>query len=88
MNQESNTAYFPSRVLYTMIRVGDLERFLAFYCGDMGIRILRRETFTEDRFALVFGGYDAASPNALIELTYNWDDDSYEHGTGYGHVAL
>ena len=37
---------------------------------------------------MVFIGYGDVSTNAVIELTYNWDKDSYEHGTGYGHVAL
>jgi lactoylglutathione lyase len=49
---------------------------------------VRRETFPEARFTLVFMGYGEASSHALIELTWNWDKKSYSHGTGYGHVAL
>lgn len=78
----------PSRILYTMIRVGDLKRSMAFYSDLLGMHELRRETFTEGRFTLVFLGYGEESPHAYIELTYNWDQDSYEIGTGYGHVAL
>ncbi|MCG7984637.1 lactoylglutathione lyase [Candidatus Thiodiazotropha endoloripes] len=78
----------PSRILYTMIRVSDLDRSVAFYRDLLGMRELRRETFTEGRFTLVFMGYEEVSPHAWIELTYNWDQDSYELGTGYGHVAL
>jgi len=76
----------PSRILYTMIRVGDLDRSLHFYRDALGMRELRRETFTDARFTLVFIGYDDG--NALIELTHNWDDDGYSHGSGYGHIAL
>ena len=76
----------PSRILYTMIRVGDLDRSLRFYHEALGMRELRRETFTDARFTLVFIGYDDG--NALIELTHNWDDDGYSHGSGYGHIAL
>lgn len=79
---------FPNRILYTMLRVSDLERSLTFYREALGMRELRRETFTEGRFTLVFIGYGDETTNAVIELTYNWDDDVYTHGTGYGHIAL
>ena len=88
MNHENTLSVMPSRILYTMIRVGDLDRSVVFYRNALGMRELRRETFTEERFTLVFVGYGDEASNALIELTYNWDEDSYEHGTGYGHVAL
>lgn len=78
----------PTRILYTMIRVGDLERSIAFYRDALGMCELRRETFPEARFTLVFIGYDAYSPHALLELTWNWDESEYTHGSGYGHVAL
>lgn len=88
MNGKTTSKALASRLLYTMLRVGDLERTLEFYCDNLGMREFKRETFTEGRFTLVFIGYNDSSPNALIELTYNWDDDEYQHGTGYGHVAL
>jgi len=71
-----------------MIRVGDLDRSITFYRDVLGMREVKRETFTEGRFTLVFMGYgdDASSPT--IELTYNWDQDIYSHGSGYGHMAL
>ena len=79
---------FPSRILYTMLRVTDFDRSIAFYRDGLGMCDLRRETFTEGRFTLVFIGYGTEASNAVIELTYNWDEDEYAHGTGYGHVAL
>lgn len=85
LQTQSNT---PTHVLYTMIRVGNLERSIDFYCNALGMKEVRRETFTEARFTLVFVGYGNAAPNSLIELTFNWDQDNYQHGTGYGHVAL
>lgn len=78
----------PERILYTMIRVGDLDRSIAFYRDALGMTELRRETFTEGRFTLVFIGYGDEASNAVIELTHNWDQDRYDLGTGYGHVAL
>ena len=78
----------PSRILYTMLRVSNLERSIAFYRDALGMTELRRETFTQGRFTLVFIGYGDDASNAVIELTYNWDEDSYELGTGYGHIAL
>jgi len=87
-NSKLNEASIPSRVLYTMVRVSDLELSIEFYKNILGMKELRRESFTEGRFTLVFIGYGDESTNAVIELTYNWDKDSYQHGTGYGHVAL
>ena len=88
MNDNTSVSPVPSRILYTMLRTSDLDRSLSFYREYLGMRELKRETFSEGRFTLVFIGYDDASPSALIELTYNWDDDGYTHGTGYGHLAL
>lgn len=78
----------PKRILYTMMRVGNLDRSLEFYRDALGMHELRRENFTEGRFTLVFIGYGNESSNAVIELTYNWDKDKYELGTSYGHIAL
>jgi lactoylglutathione lyase len=69
-----------------MVRVQDLDRSLRFYCGVLGMQEMRRETFTDAEFTLAFVGYD--NSDALIELTFNWGDNAYSHGTGYGHIAL
>jgi lactoylglutathione lyase len=71
-----------------MIRVADLNHSIEFYANALGMRELRRETFTEGRFTLVFIGYGDEASNTVIELTHNWDSNSYQHGTGYGHLAL
>jgi lactoylglutathione lyase len=84
----NNTANTPSRILYTMVRVSDLDRSIAFYRDALGMSEMRRETFSTARFTLVFMGYSGISNGATIELTYNWDAGDYTHGTGYGHVAL
>lgn len=78
----------PTRILYTMLRVGDLERSIAFYAVALGMHEARRETFPEGRFTLVFMGYGFNPSAPTIELTWNWDEISYQHGTGYGHIAL
>jgi lactoylglutathione lyase len=71
-----------------MLRVGDLERSLAFYTGPLGMKLLRRRDFPGGRFTLAFVGYGDESETAVLELTHNWDTKSYEIGTGYGHIAL
>lgn len=88
MSIENKSPEMPFRILYTMLRVGDLERSVDFYKNALGMHEIRRETFTEERFTLVFIGYGNAASDAVIELTYNWDQDNYEKGTGYGHIAL
>jgi len=71
-----------------MIRVGDLERSLRFYTEVLGMRLLRRQDYPEGKFTLAFVGYEDESSGAVIELTYNWDVDRYELGTGFGHIAI
>ena len=85
----SNTANTPSRLLYTMLRVGNLEQSIAFYRDALGMQELRRETFTRGRFTLVFMGYGSETRNAVIELTYNWDGDDAlpDDSRHFGHLA-
>jgi len=77
-----------SRLLYTMFRVRDLERSIAFYTGALGMRLLRRREYPEGRFTLAFVGYGDESTDAVIELTHNWDGQAYDHGTAFGHIAV
>ncbi|GHU28655.1 lactoylglutathione lyase [Betaproteobacteria bacterium] len=76
------------RILHTMIRVGNLERSLAFYTEVLGMRLLRRQDYPGGRFTLAFVGYGDESENTAIELTHNWDTTSYEIGNGFGHLAV
>lgn len=76
------------RILHTMIRVGNLDRSIAFYTEVLGMRLLRRNDYPEGRFTLAFVGYDEESESAVIELTFNWDTTSYDLGNGFGHIAL
>jgi lactoylglutathione lyase len=71
-----------------MLRVGDLDRSIGFYTGVLGMKLLRRQDYPDGKFTLAFVGYGDESDNAVIELTYNWDTDRYDLGTGYGHIAL
>ena len=76
------------RILHTMLRVGDLDRSLAFYTDVLGMRELRGQDYPSGRFTLAFVGYGPESGEAVLELTHNWDTSSYELGTGFGHVAI
>jgi lactoylglutathione lyase len=76
------------RLLHTMLRVGDLDRSLAFYTEVLGMRLLRRKDYPTGRFTLAFVGYGEESDHTVLELTHNWDISSYDLGDGYGHIAL
>ncbi|KXB29485.1 glyoxalase I [Dechloromonas denitrificans] len=76
------------RILHTMIRVGDLDRSIAFYTEILGMQLIRRQDYPEGRFTLAFVGYGPEDKEAVLELTHNWDTPSYELGNGYGHIAL
>ncbi|MCB1915374.1 MAG: lactoylglutathione lyase [Rhodocyclaceae bacterium] len=76
------------RLLHTMLRVGDLDRSIAFYTDILGMRLLRRKDYPDGRFTLAFVGYAPESEAAAIELTHNWDTPGYALGDGFGHIAV
>lgn len=77
------------RFLHTMLRVGNLQRSITFYTQVLGMQLLRTSDNPEYRYSLAFLGFEGGNPaQAELELTYNWDVDSYELGTAYGHIAL
>jgi lactoylglutathione lyase len=76
------------RILHTMLRVGDLEKSIAFYTDVLGMKVLRRKDYPEGRFTLAFVGYQDEAEGTVLELTHNWDTSKYDLGTGYGHIAI
>ena len=75
-------------ILHTMLRVGNLDRSIAFYTDILGMRLLRRQNYPDGRFTLAFVGYCEEESGAVLELTHNWDTSTYEIGNGFGHIAL
>ena len=76
------------RILHTMLRVGNLEQSIEFYTTVLGMKLLRQKDYPDGKFTLAFVGYGPESEHSVIELTYNWDTDHYDLGSGYGHIAL
>ena len=76
------------RLLHTMLRVGDLDRSIAFYTEILGMKLLRRRDYPEGKFTLAFVGYGDEADHSVIELTHNWDTKSYDLGNGFGHLAV
>jgi lactoylglutathione lyase len=76
------------KLLHTMLRVGNLDLSISFYCDILGMQLLRRKDYPDGKFTLAFVGYGDEQNNAVIELTHNWDTTAYELGNGFGHVAL
>ena len=77
-----------SRILHTMLRVGDLDRSLNFYTKILGMQLFRKEDYPDGHFTLAFVGYGDEHSSATIELTHNWGRETYELGSAYGHIAL
>jgi lactoylglutathione lyase len=75
-----------------MLRVGDLDRSIAFYTGVLDMKLLSRKDYPDGRFTLAFLGFDehagGTQQSAEIELTCNWGVERYEIGGGYGHIAI
>ena len=79
--------------LHTMVRIGNLDQALDFYCAKLGLIETRRVDNEKGRFTLIF----LAAPNdleqakttnaPLLELTLNWDETEYQGGRNFGHLA-
>lgn len=76
------------RMLHTMLRVGHLDRSLAFYQDVLNMKLLRKKDYPDGKFTLAFVGYGDEIDHTVIELTHNWDTESYDIGNGYGHIAI
>lgn len=75
------------KYLHTMIRVANLEVTLNFFVGALGFVEQRRFENEAGRYTLVFVAAPE-SPDAPVELTYNWDEEVYTGGRNFGHLAL
>lgn len=79
--------------LHTMVRIGNVEESLDFYCNKMGLVEVRRFDNEKGRFTLIFlvatGDQErfAQGSAPALELTYNWDEHEYSGGRNFGHLA-
>ena len=81
------------RYLHTMIRVGDLDAALDFFCAKLGLVEMSRVDNEKGRFSLIFlaapddvaAAKDKKAP--MVELTHNWDEHEYGGGRNFGHLA-
>lgn len=75
------------KYLHTMVRVKDIDASLKFYCDALGMSEVRRNEYPQGRFTLIFLAAPE-SPEAEVELTYNWDPEEYGEGRNFGHLAF
>ncbi len=75
------------KYLHTMIRVSNLDESLKFFTETLGFVEQRRYENEKGRFTLVFVAAPE-SPDAPVELTYNWDPEAYTGGRNFGHLAI
>jgi lactoylglutathione lyase len=74
------------KYLHTMVRVTDIARSLRFYVDALGLVELSRQDYPQGRYTLVF----LAAPgdtDAQVELTHNWEPETYGGGRNFGHLA-
>ena len=76
------------RILHTMIRVGNLKNSIQFYTDVLGMKLLREKDYPEGKFTLAFVGYGNETEESVIELTHNWDTETYDIGNAFGHIAI
>ncbi len=74
------------KYLHTMVRITDVDASLRFYMQALGLKEVKRQDVPQGRFTLIF----LAAPgdeSAQVELTHNWDPESYTGGRNFGHLA-
>ncbi|MCF6768019.1 lactoylglutathione lyase [Thiotrichales bacterium 19S11-10] len=77
------------RLAHVMIRVNDLEESINFYQNIFGMKLFKKMDNDAYRYTLAFLGYgDDFNAVTAIELTYNWDTSSYDHGNAFGHLCI
>ncbi|MEM8878480.1 MAG: VOC family protein [Pseudomonadota bacterium] len=82
------------RYLHTMVRVSDVDASLDFYCDKLGMIEISRKDVEAGRFTLIFlaapedEGRAQSDRAPMLELTHNWDPESYGEGRNFGHLAF
>eukprot|EP00850_Spirogloea_muscicola_P005616 SM000026S08865 [mRNA] locus=s26:165936:168649:- [translate_table: standard] len=76
------------RMLHVVYRVGDLDRTIKFYTECLGMKLLRKRDIPEEKYSNAFLGYGPETTNFAVELTYNYEKDKYDLGTGFGHFGI
>ena len=74
------------KYLHTMVRVTDLEQSLRFYRDALGLEVVGRHESQQGRYTLVFLAAPG-QPEAQVELTFNWDPETYSGVRNFGHLA-
>lgn len=87
------------KYLHTMVRITDIDESLDFYCNKLGMKEVRRYESEKGRFTLIFlaasddlatteGDMASTERAPCLELTYNWDPETYDGGRNFGHLAF
>ncbi len=76
------------KYLHTMIRVRNLDQSILFYKEVMGMNLISKDEYPEGKFTLAFLSHGETKKDPCIELTFNWDRDSYALGDAFGHLAF
>ena len=71
-------------LIHTCYRIGDIDRSVAFYVA-LGFEERRRMQIRDEAINVFMG---LPGDGDRLELTHNFGVDSYEVGTGYGHIAV
>ncbi|MCP4382086.1 MAG: lactoylglutathione lyase [Hyphomicrobiales bacterium] len=74
------------KYLHTMVRVTDLDESMRFYRDLLGLEEVRRIENDKGRFTLIFLA-PPGQPESPVELTFNWDPETYTGGRNFGHLA-
>ena len=77
------------RLLHAMFRVADLDRSIAFYTEQLGMRVIERREHKKNQFSQAYLGFSDDPREMRLELVFNWSrDEPYVRGDSFGHIAI
>ena len=85
--QRSNKLKFFYEIFTYNDTVSDLDKSIDFYTNTLGLKLVRKKDYPHGKFTLAFLSVSNDDPEPFLELTYNWDKNSYTLGNAFGHIA-
>ena len=77
------------RLMHAMFRVSDLDRSVAFYTEQLGMRLIERREHKKNQFSQAYLGYGEDASAMQLELVFNWArEQPYTRGDAFGHIAI
>ncbi|KAG7673036.1 hypothetical protein Ndes2526B_g05396 [Nannochloris sp. 'desiccata'] len=76
------------RMLHAVYRVGNMDEYIKYMQDCFGMQLLRYRDIPDEKYSNAFLGFGPETTHFAIELTYNYDVEEYDLGSGFGHFGI